>query len=344
MATLTRQQIIDLINQYIYTNGNQRITATQMNEILLAIAKAFAMDGSATGIDSVLAAGSNVIAGRKITNAQGGSVNLSATYTVEDNVFNYVGFDAASASFEGATYTGMERSIMGNLKRSSPSRNFLEMIGQQSLNPGEVLAAAYYQAKGVSGEGGPSDGVHLKTVYEDGKSELGVCTDFLYTNVTQDNEVFSYTNQYLDNIHAGVVNGPQSTYHVQNVSSYETKVLDEDAEFSKLMNLRNEIWNNQDGSIFQVNSKGIKLSQSKKLALTSGGSAATAGLVTLDGGTATIMTTAVSAGSIISLTVQEAGLYMGNIRVSAKVNGTSFTISTSQDIDTCSVFWQIIDL
>lgn len=72
-----------------------------------------------------------------------------------------------------------------------------------------------------------------------------------------------------------------------------------------------------------------------------GGPAAKMGAVTLVGGTATVNTTSVAATSRIQLTGQQDGGTPGFLRVSARVNGTSFTITSSSALDTSVVGWEI---
>lgn len=74
--------------------------------------------------------------------------------------------------------------------------------------------------------------------------------------------------------------------------------------------------------------------------LASGG-AAQAGTATLVAGTVTVNTTAVAAGSRIFLTAQNTGGTPGALRVSARVAGTSFTITSTSALDTSTVAWEL---
>lgn len=73
------------------------------------------------------------------------------------------------------------------------------------------------------------------------------------------------------------------------------------------------------------------------------GGNATMGASTLVGGTVTVNTSKVGANSRIFLTGQGAGGTVGFLRVSARVNGTSFTILSSSATDTRSVAWLIVE-
>lgn len=75
------------------------------------------------------------------------------------------------------------------------------------------------------------------------------------------------------------------------------------------------------------------------------GSNARMGTATLSSGTATVSTTAVSATSRIFLTIQSIGTVTSpkSIAVTARVAGTSFTITSSDYTDTSVVAWMIVD-
>lgn len=73
------------------------------------------------------------------------------------------------------------------------------------------------------------------------------------------------------------------------------------------------------------------------------GANAKSGLAVLVAGTVTVNTTAVTANSRIQLTSQVDGGTPGFQRVSARVAGTSFTITSSNAADTSSVAWLIVE-
>lgn len=105
----------------------------------------------------------------------------------------------------------------------------------------------------------------------------------------------------------------------------------------------------QGGGTFTDN--GARLQVAGNLSLTTAGNKiniatgtnASVGTATLSSGTVTVNTTAVTASSVILLTVQETGTNNGRIRVSARVAGTSFTISSSDSGDNCVIAYQIIN-
>lgn len=73
------------------------------------------------------------------------------------------------------------------------------------------------------------------------------------------------------------------------------------------------------------------------------GANATMGTATLVGGAATVATTKVTANSRILLTSQADGGTPGFLRVSARVAGTSFTITSGSGTDTSAVAWLILE-
>lgn len=73
------------------------------------------------------------------------------------------------------------------------------------------------------------------------------------------------------------------------------------------------------------------------------GTNAAAGSATLVAGTVTISTTAVTANSLIFLTVNTASAALGTPYISAIVDSTSFTISSSNGADTSVINWLIIE-
>lgn len=108
---------------------------------------------------------------------------------------------------------------------------------------------------------------------------------------------------------------------------------------------------NRNGSsdIFSVTSTNFTLNSNLLLGVAGNkitiksGSNASAGTAVLVGGTVTVNTTAVGANSMVQLTSQVDGGTPGFLRITAKVNGTSFTITSSSGTDTSTVGWVIID-
>jgi hypothetical protein len=67
------------------------------------------------------------------------------------------------------------------------------------------------------------------------------------------------------------------------------------------------------------------------------------GTVVLVGGTATVNTTAIGAGSVVMLTTQAPGGTVGTPYVSARTAGTSFAVTSTSASDTSTVGWRILD-
>lgn len=73
------------------------------------------------------------------------------------------------------------------------------------------------------------------------------------------------------------------------------------------------------------------------------GTNATMGVATLTAGTATVNTNQVRANSRIFLTRQVSGGTVGDPGVTARVAGTSFTITSSSGTDSSQVAWLIVN-
>jgi hypothetical protein len=69
----------------------------------------------------------------------------------------------------------------------------------------------------------------------------------------------------------------------------------------------------------------------------------TTGIAILASGVATVANATVAAGSIILLTSQVDGGTPGWVRVSARSNGVSFTITSSSNTDTSTIGWEILN-
>lgn len=96
------------------------------------------------------------------------------------------------------------------------------------------------------------------------------------------------------------------------------------------------IWAGAFGQVLPPNG----LSQIKGLGVKEG-SNATMGTSVLVAGTVTVSNTSVAANSRIFLTSQADGGAPGYLRVSARVVGTSFTITSGSNTDTSTVAWII---
>lgn len=353
----TRQQIINLINDYIYPNGNQRITADQLNEILIAIANAFAMDGgAASGIDGVLAAGSNVSKDREIKNETGGRLKLSASEVFQRLLLYFQGLNVSDGEYEGAVYCSKGFNFTGNIKRNKAStRDIFQVIDEP--DPNEVFAitmhntlAEYYNddnrnraddsrylVPGVASIAKAGNGFAFHHV---GFKEIN-------TGVrVEDNATMSFQEstlkQRIDRISLDIVSGPQSTSHIQTPGSIRSEVSSNDRNtFVSNLNPGSQTWGDGNGVMAEITRNALKLAENVKLGLVSG---KTAGLVNLKEGKAQVVSDFVTEESVISLTVQPGGNYSGNLRVSAITPGQGFEIASSNTSDSCKVFWQIIDL
>lgn len=93
------------------------------------------------------------------------------------------------------------------------------------------------------------------------------------------------------------------------------------------------------GGVMCVDKTLALVSQGTQVRIAEGGSAGCMGTSTLVAGTVTVSTTSVNANSRIFLTCRTPGGTAGFLRVSAVVDGTSFTITSSSGSDTSVVSW-----
>ncbi|HEY8985452.1 MAG TPA: glycosyl hydrolase family 28-related protein [Streptomyces sp.] len=80
-----------------------------------------------------------------------------------------------------------------------------------------------------------------------------------------------------------------------------------------------------------------------KTIVPSGGAAARMGTATLAAGTVTVTTSAITAASVVQLTIQTPGGTVGSVYVNARTAGTSFVIKSTSSTDTSTVGWRILD-
>ncbi len=379
MATkpMTREQIIDLINQYIYTNGLQRISAAQLNEILIDMATSFAIEGGASsGLDAVLETGSTVSENREITNENGGTFKLDAELTIGETIIKYIGMNFNDGLTEGAAYVGKDMSAYGNRRlpeENSTDYTITEAITVYNLNggskddnnsssessdfnnfslndlnsdsiPGGIISFVNSD-RTSTGQLIGSEQIILEARSKDdvNKGQLNLSERSATIYVSKGN---NSVNMYIfqDRFEASVNNGPQSSHHYQTKDEIISSVNKGPQSSSHVQDYSQFDWQFQNNSIVIINSEGLTLEEGKKLTLSSGGSAPTSGRATLVDGTVFVATEAVNSDSVISLTVQESGEFKGNIRVFSKSPNMGFVISSSDVTDTCEVFWQIIDL
>lgn len=381
MERITRQQIIDLINLYIYTNGTQKITAAQLKEILLDIARAFAMEGGSAGIDGVLEAGSEVINGREITNGFGGKLQLAVANDIslfgsipvpED--YKYLGIGVSETPYLGQVYSSNSRTVIGNIQTEDPSKNLFFV---KPAEEGEFYAGTIYNVYAGEPKVLMAPDPDAPFTFRKGITSIVRTPEYTSTHGVFDTEVSVEimdegkingvnhvispwsVSTYIGNeeAHAQYIVGPstyEATWYNANNSSYarrtqsyynvETVLFNGPQTSTHRQSAQEHRWSNEKGEIAVINNAGFTLEQGKRLNAISGGSAPTCGLVNLASGTATVNTTAVTMNSVISLTVQESGTFGGNIRVSSKTIGTGFVISSGSADDNCKVFWQIIDI
>lgn len=85
------------------------------------------------------------------------------------------------------------------------------------------------------------------------------------------------------------------------------------------------------------------LSSGKTLKFKEGGPDATAGLVTLSAGSKVVETSSFQSTSRVLCFAQSVGASRGELSITDKINGVSFTISSDSNGDDRDVYWIILD-
>lgn len=359
-----REQIIDLINEYIYTNGRQRITANQLNELLTLIANSFELLGQGTGggINAVLTTDSNVDDNQKITNNNGGQVELSGKIDIDSEIsVPYIGFLSSQEGIDidgtnqspkiGGVISNQWATVIGNIDGWNPlepenGADFSPMIrgwlqndnnasrlnrDSLSADDGAVrsAAAAIYLPNDISfGDLEAQRGVYTGLIQDDRMSFLRMGQDDLEISVRSEYATDKGTEK------------KKSSIDIQDY--YISNEINDPIRFSREVLESTRKYIEFDGQeVLEVNNTGLKFNSGKRISYVSGSE--TAGIAVLTAGQVTVSTTAMSDYSYVMLTVQNEGVFQGNIRISSKTK-SDFTISSSNDSDNCQVLWQIIDI
>jgi|GEM_PF-2367307 len=388
-----RSEIINLINQYIYANGQQRITGSQLNEILIVIANAFSMEGSSASgdIDQVLATGNVVSTDRSIINLNGGKLVLSGEEESGDGEKLYFsGLENEQGEFKGIIYNTAPITVIGNVKSGELSEGTTSVqtqynaglggerrlgiistvnngtitsghqigsgrismdVGSSSIGPRDASLRELTKDVNVSRKGDPTllnADDSSRTYYRQDSYGIYLSASSNLANTApaaKDEEAGAAAgHSLLDSEPSVLVADPNSkTTYSHDMYGIRLQSGDSKTSFMSRFDANGENWS-AETEIAQVNRQGLRIHREKKIQLSAAGENPTAGVVTLSSGKAGVSTNAIGAHSVVSLTVQEEGNYRGQIRVSAKVDGERFEISSSNDADDCTVFWQIIEL
>src|SRR5690554_853273 len=114
---ITREQIIELINQYVYANGRQLITGEQLNEILNIIADSFALEGEASsGLNAVLERDSRVSERKEIINEHGGRIKLASEELLINVLRQVIGIEVSDKTNRGIIHLGKDISTVGTVR------------------------------------------------------------------------------------------------------------------------------------------------------------------------------------------------------------------------------------
>lgn len=359
-----REQIIDLINEYIYTNGRQRITAIQLNEILMLIANSFELVGQGIGggISQVLDTDPNVENNQKIINKNGGRFELSGELEIDKEVsFPYIGFvtvkdeisDTSSGLAPdetpkvGGIISSEIATIIGNIDGLNPFEsdnvsNLLYNIQNQEVKElgSEVRNASVTETGVLSlylpnffpiGKSGIERGVysgllqdHIQNIIEIREDKIGITAHYHYSEDRYNDK----RNSSIDVRHDFI------QHKTSNTSGYSNEIQDPSRKKFEF-----------DGqTTLEITKEGLTVQNGKRLTYYTDSSSGTAGIAVLTSGSVLVSTTAIRANSYVLLTVQDSGEFQGNIRVSEKTAGSGFRISSTNNTDNCQVLWQIIDI
>lgn len=365
-----REQIIDLINEFIYTNGRQRITAAQLNNILNVIANSFELVGEGTGggINDVLNNDPNVDDNQKILNANGGQFELSGMIPVSDELrLPYIGFltsieGNSSPSFRasvapfsadpepeekpsiGGVVSNQFATVIGNIDGFNPfdqlnEDNLLSKFKNESEEDFATKGLRAYEPRRTA-----TLSLYLPDSVRIGDYGLprGVYSGLVQDNIQNITEIredkigisahYSYSDGIKDVERTGAIDVRHE--FILNKMSDENGV-------SRIIQESTRKYYEFDGEeSLQINNTGLRFNYGKRLSYVSGSE--TAGVASLVSGEVTVGTSALTANSYIMLTVQDRGDFNGNIRVASK-SDSGFTIASSDSSDNCNVLWQIID-
>lgn len=348
-----RQQIIDLINQYIYTNGRQRITAMELNQILTEIANSYALttESSSGGIQAAIEANPNVTKNAAIINTENGRLDLDFDVEVgKDLILNFLGFNTVRNEQQGIVLSASNFTAIGNFNEQivNAQKNALEpdlkkeraytlhsilrskrKPVDKSRKPEEESVESDVRALFTSNEQDDiSDAFQQPGIMSEFENQYGVRSSMILSDYNALLQVKS--EYYQSTLQIG-----ESYIGFQNRSGYS-------GNYSQYYsNEYGHYWYSNYGETFSIDPFGVRISYDKKLRL---GRGATAGTATMVNGSVVVSTSQVNSQSVISLTVQAGGNYDGNVRVSQVSDGISFTISTNNTNDNCIVFWQIIEI
>lgn len=341
-----RQRIINLINDYIYTNGNQRITAEQLNEILIDIANSYALEGAASeGIDAVIAKNPNVANKREILNANGGKLELSGEILVNGRNFKYIGLNSIREDYNGYVYSTAGTTSIGNRKSPDAPTNLRNAATAEEAN---LMALTVYNVEGKESVQDVPNGI-TSIVKRSGMIDvISAQTEFgIRQSVNSNNIGYEIVHELNHKSIESSVSGPQTSRHTVYVDSVRSVVEGERTNFTSVLTENYASWYMEPNyhEIVQINGNGLQLCPGKKISIRQQDTwNATSGIATLVNGGVSVSTNQVLSNSRIILTVQEEGVFTGNIRIKSKTPGSGFDIASSVTTDSCTVFWQIIDL
>ncbi|MET8765461.1 glycosyl hydrolase family 28-related protein [Streptomyces sp. NPDC004658] len=149
------------------------------------------------------------------------------------------------------------------------------------------------------------------------------------------------TSVWLTNNAAGVVLA--GVTEVSPGSGATTCLRTDTGTISTVLGLTAVKTNALSGTVNRIDPGDASVVLAGRSVVPSGGAGARMGTAVLAAGTVTVNTTAVTANSVIVLTIQTPGGTVGAPYVNARTAGTSFTIKSTSASDTSTVGWRILD-
>lgn len=257
---MTRQQIINLIRQYIYTNGNQKVTAAQLREILLEIANTFAIEnGTASGIEAVLEAGNEVGDDQKIVNGKGASLFLSASADILGQIVEYMGMRFTSGTYDTGSIVIDNQYSVGVAKRTNPEHDLLNMYFVP-LEEGEIVLGTTYMSDGIPEVTNPGIFSVAKDAYARTSHQIRPDSVKIDMKDLENEENNSHMEHSLESIGHYLYRGPQSSEHEQGATYIKDHVYDNSNQFWSDLSSQGIRWGNGQGEISRIDGDGLRLS------------------------------------------------------------------------------------
>ncbi|GAW54761.1 right-handed parallel beta-helix repeat-containing protein [Nocardioides sp. PD653] len=164
--------------------------------------------------------------------------------------------------------------------------------------------------------------------------------------LVDNNTAFRFKDSGGTSRRIGLVSGGNAIYYgdIDNAMNSDLLLLAGGTGVAKVLQAGVEVAHMKSAGIYAMTGDLFVVTAGKGLRIKEGANARS-GVSTLVGGTVTVANTSVTANTRIQLTVQSLGTVTTPkaIAVTARVNGTSFTITSADATDTSVVAWQLVE-